>query len=153
MSFITKKISITKFITSKSDDEKREDEDDGQLYGVLLSTGQELFGYLPYPVEDNVLNIHKPLLAIKHFDPSITESAMFLHPWNIISDVEIYPLNAAHIVAVYPVTKDIRLNHLMIWDKAMSMLENEPPQPKLVGHSGKVSDDAVLIIPQQRMPH
>lgn len=151
MSFITRKISTTNSTRSKSDEES-EDEDD-QLYGVMLTTGQELFGYLPDPVEDNVLMIRKPLLGIKHFEPSIVDSAMFLHPWNMVSDIEYYPVNASHVVAVYPVTKEIRFNHQMIWEKAISLLDNEPPQPKLVGEPGKISDDATLILPVQRYPN
>lgn len=142
-----------KSTTSKSDDEASEGEDD-LLYGVMLATGQELFGYLPDPVTaEGVLSIHKPLLAIKHFDPDPSNSVMVLHPWSIVSDIEVYPINAGHIVAVYPVTKDIRLNHQTVWERSVAMLEAEPPQPKLVGTPGTLSDDATLIIPQQRYPN
>lgn len=152
MSFITKRISTTKFTTSKSDDEQSEGEDE-QLFGVVLTTGQELIGYLPEPVQDNVLTMRKPLLGIKHFEPNISDSMMLLHPWSIVSDIEYFPINASHIVAVYPITKDIRMNHQMVWEKSIALLDDEPPQPQMVGTAGKISDDATLIIPQQRYPN
>ncbi len=146
MSFIISKVLRWKSTESKSD-EASEDKD--QLYGVILANGQELFGYIPEPIDaNNVLHMYKPLLAISYREMNFLESVVLMHPLSMVSNMDSYPINAHHIVTVYPITKDIREQHEKVWSMSMGALSEDelPPKGELIGN-GKLSEGTMIIIP------
>lgn len=109
---------LKKISNTKSEDTSFLDNPDyDHFVGISLLNGDDVYGYM---TEADIINptwirLKHPLLARKVYSKAVAETMIFLFPWSIASNEEVFIFRKDALISIFPLKESIQKVHEKTW--------------------------------------